>query len=174
MSEEIGNSLIVDFGIRRRPSEVEAEDPVSEEAATIKTTKQVRFSEDTDLQCFQYPSREEVSERWISKKEKEIIARKMLRDIARIRHVLSTTPMEEVDKEILYACVGLEALITSQVMKFLKVKKRQHTRSIVEMQYHLGHEQLAAYAEKSSLESRERAHKLAAGYLEILSPFDGA
>lgn len=172
MSEEIGNDLIVDFGDRMRLSESEAEDALSEEAARIETKKQVRFSEGTDVHCFQYPSKEEIFKRWISKKEKEILTLKMIRDVGSIRHVLSTIPMEELDKETLYGCVGLEALITTKVMNFLKAKKRLHARSIVEMQDHFEYEDLAAYAMKSSLESRERAHKLAAGYAEILSPIE--
>ena len=94
----------------------------------------------------------------------------MTRDVGSIRHILSTIPIEEVDKETLYGCVGLEALITTRVMKFLKAKKRLHARSIVEMQDDFGCEDLAVYAMKSSLQSRERAHKLAAGYAEILPP----
>lgn len=174
MPEEIGNDLIVDFGNRRRLSESDIEDALSEEAAMMKTKKQVRFSEGTDVLCFQYPSKEEICERWISKKEKEFFTLTMIRDVGSIRHVLSTIPMEELSKETLYWCVGLEALITTQVKKFLDAKKRWHRRSIVEMQDHFGCDDLAVYAIKSSLESRERAHKLAAGYAEILSPVDEA
>ncbi len=169
MSKEIGNDLIVDFGNRCRLKELEAQ-------AMTETKKQVRFSEGADIHCFQYPAKEEISKRWISKKEKEFLTLTMIRDVGSIRHVLSTIPMEDLDKETLYGCVGLEALITTKVMNFLKAKKRLHARSIVEMQDqdHFGCEDLAAYAMKSSFESRERAHQLAAGYAEILPPIDEA
>ena len=76
--------------------------------------------------------------------------------------------MEEVKKEALYDCVGLEALMSSKVARFLKEKKQCYARSIVEMQDCLSEEELTAYAASHSSQSRERAQKLAAGYSEIL------
>ena len=165
-----GDDLIVGFGNRSRPSQ----DTGNENVATIKTSKQVRFSEDVAVHCFQYPSREEVARRWNSEQDKDVLTQEMIRDVRSIRHVLATTPMEELEKETLYGCVGLEALVSSRVMNFLKKRKREHSRSVVDMQAYLGGERLAAYAANRSFESRERAQKLAAGYSEILSPIDGA
>eukprot|EP00985_Skeletonema_marinoi_P003672 scaffold1601_cov140-Skeletonema_marinoi.AAC.9 len=163
-----GDDLIVDFGNRRRPSQ----DTGNANAATMKIEKQVRFSEDVAVHCFQYPSREEVARRWNSEQDKDVLTRDMIRDVRSIRHVLATTPMEELEKETLYGCVGLEGLISSRVINFLKKRKREHSRSIVDMQAYLGGERLAAYAANRSFESRERAQKLAAGYSEILPPID--
>eukprot|EP00984_Skeletonema_dohrnii_P007627 scaffold2782_cov78-Skeletonema_dohrnii-CCMP3373.AAC.8 len=167
-----GDDLIVDFGNRRRPSEDNTGNDAN--VATMKTEKQVRFSEDVAVHCFQYPSREEVARRWNSEQDKDVLTQEMIRDVRSIRHVLATTPMEELEKETLYGCVGLEALVSSRVMNFLKKRKREHSRSVVDMQAYLGGERLAAYAANRSFESRERAQKLAAGYSEILSPIDGA
>jgi len=77
--------------------------------------------------------------------------------------------MEEVEKETLYWCIGLEAHVSSKVTRFLKDEKRGHTRSIVVMQDCLSDDQLAAYAITRSFQSRERAQKLAAGNWAILS-----
>ena len=164
--------LIVDFPYRRRQTSVSVLGTGGEmEMAAAKTTRttKVRFSDDTAIHRFQYPSREEISKRWHCKGDKLIFTQEMTRDVRHIRYLLSTTPMEAVDKEILYVCVGLEALLTSKVTRFLKEKKRVHTRSIVEMQHFLSDEQLAAYAMSHSSQSRERAQKLAYGYLEILA-----
>jgi hypothetical protein len=150
--------LIVDFGNRRRPSALEDTD-----------SKQVSFSEDITIHRFQYPSSEEVYKRWHSKRDKSLFTQEMKRDIRSIQYLLSISPMEEVEKETLYWCIGLEAHVSSKVTRFLKDEKRGHTRSIVVMQDCLSDDQLAAYATTRSFQLRERAQKLAAGYWEILS-----
>ena len=177
-----GNDLIVDFGHRhwRRTSESDTgtgggggggkvtATATKTMAMAMAMERQVSFSEDVKVNCFQYPSTVEVSKRWYSKRDKYFFERELARDVQNIRGLLSITPMEDHEKEVLYDCVGLEALVSSKVMRFLKEKKRRHARSIVEMQYRLSEEQLAAYAASHSSQSRERAQKLAAGYSEIL------
>mmetsp|Transcript_1803 Transcript_1803/g.2847 ORF Transcript_1803/g.2847 Transcript_1803/m.2847 type:complete len:170 (+) Transcript_1803:88-597(+) len=161
-----GNELIVGFSDRKRTSDTVGDD---EETAATTMNKQVSFSEDVRIQCFQYPSREEVSKRWHNERNKYLFTQEMRRDVCSIRYLLSTTPMESLEKEVLYGCVGLEALVSGKVTRFVKDKRRGHARSIVEMQHYLGEEQLSAYAISRSSESRERAQQLAAGYSEILS-----
>jgi hypothetical protein len=156
-----GNDLIVGFSVRRRQTESDDTD-----------SKQVSFSQDITENCFQYPSRKEVSKRRYSKRDKSIFKQEMKRDIQSIRYQLSITPMEAVEKEILYGCIGLEAYVTSKVTRFLEEKKQGYARSIVEMQDCLSDEQLAAYAEARSSESSERAQQLAASYSSILSESD--
>lgn len=158
-----GEELIVGFGNRRRSSEAEIID-----VAPMKMEKQIRFSDEVAVVCFPYPSMEEVSRRWHSKTDKTAREFEMARDVQSIRRVLSTTPLDELEEEILYACIGLEALVTKRVMKFVKEKRRWHSRAIVEMQAYLMGDELAEYAQNSSLESRERAQQLAAGYAKML------
>ena len=158
-----GEELIVGFGNRRRSSEAEIID-----VAPMKKEKMIRFSDEVAVVCFPYPSMEEVSKRWHSKTDKTAREFEMTRDVQSIRRVLSATPLDELEEEILYACIGLEALVTKRVMKFVKEKRRWHSRAIVEMQAYLMGDELAEYAENSSLESRERAQKLAAGYSKML------
>ena len=76
--------------------------------------------------------------------------------------------MEEMEEDILYDCVGLESFLSSQVMRFLKERKREHVRSVVEMQDYLNDKQLAEYTMSRSSSSRERAQKMAHGYTVIL------
>ena len=106
---------------------------------------------------------------WYSKNDKSIFRKELKDDIQSIRLLLSFTPMEAVEKEVLYECVGLEPHLTKQVTRFVKEKRRRHIRSIVEMQDYLSEENLSAYAIRHSSEMRERAQKLASGYLKILS-----
>jgi hypothetical protein len=151
-----GNNLI-DFGNRRRSSPSQHQ------------RKQVRFSEDITIHRFQYPSSEEVYKRWHSKRDKSLFTKEHERDTRSIRYLLSITPTEEVEKETLYWCIGLEAHVSSKVTRFLKDEKRGNIRSIVMMQDCLSDDQLAAYAMTRTFRSRERAQKLAAGYWAILS-----
>ena len=136
--------------------------------STSTKHKQVRFSDETRIHTLPYPSEEELLQRWHSKKDKIIFKQGLVRDVRNIRHLLSSIPMEELEKEVLYWCLGLEALVSIQVTRFLREMKVRHSRSIVQLQHHLSDEQLAAYAMRSSLQSRERAHDLAAGNWEIL------
>ena len=106
---------------------------------------------------------------WYSKNDKSIFRKELKDDIQSIRLLLSFTPMEAVEKEVLYECVGLEPHLTKQVTRFVKEKRRRHIHSIVEMQDYLSEENLSAYAIRHSSEMGERAQKLATGYLKILS-----
>ena len=133
-----------------------------------KNARQVSFSEDVTVQCFPYPSREEVSKRWYSKSDRNTLKQELARDVRRLRFLLSVTPMGDLEKEALYDCVGLEALVSSRVTRFVREMRQGHASSIVDMQDSLSEEQLAAYAVSHSSQSRERAQKLATGYLEIL------
>ena len=157
-----GSDLIVEFNEQRQPSETCGKVP-----ATMK--RQVLFFEDVVVHCFQYPSRDEVSKRWYSKNDKSIFRKELKDDIQSIRLLLSFTPLEAVEKEVLYECIGLEPHLTKQVSRLLKEKRRRHIHSIVEMQDYLSEENLSAYAIRHSSEMRERAQKLASGYLKISS-----
>ncbi len=161
------NDLIVDFG-HRRPRRASNTTSSGGGEASATNTRRVSFSEDITLHCFQYPSKEEVSRRWHSKNDRNRFKQELARDIRSLRCLLSITPMEDLEKEALYDCVGLEALMTSRVTRFVTEMRQEHSRSIVEMQDYLNEEQLAACAVSHSSQSRERAQKLAAGYLEIL------
>ena len=131
--------------------------------------RQVFFSDDITVRIFEYPSRDEISKRWHSKADKALFRQELARDVRCIRFLLSATPMEALEKEAPYKCIGLEALLSAKVTRVLRENKRGHVRSIAQVQDSLSEEQLAAYAESRSSLSRERAQKLAAGYLEILS-----
>ena len=171
-----GSDLIVDFG-HRRPKRTSASNTDTSTGGEVSSTnnttamsmdRQVSFSEDVTAHCFQYPSREEVSKRWHSNVDKYAFKQELARDVRSLRCLLSITPMQDLEKEALYDCVGLEALISSKVTRFSKEMRQGHARSIVEMQYYLSEEQLAACAASHSSQSRERAQKLAAGYSKIL------
>ena len=179
------DDLIVGFGEKRRLSsnndyevmemEMESAPPLPETTAAAAATatrtadKHVTFSEDIHTRSFQYPSKEELSQRWHSKEDKFLFKQELARDVRIIRHILSTVPMEALEKEILYWCLGLEALVSSQVTRHVREQREWHARSVEEMQYRLDADQLAVYAMKRSLQSRERAQNIAAGNWQILS-----
>ena len=167
-----GTDLIVDFVERRRSrtsTAIEAYSEVEDKDTTTATmSKQVRFSEDVHIHSFPHLSKQEISRRWDSKRDKFLFKQELARDVWNIRHLLSTTPMEELEKEVLYRCLGLEALVSSQVTRYLKRMREEHSSSIVELQYRLSGEQLAAYSMSRSLQSRERAQNLALANWEIL------
>ncbi len=87
----------------------------------------------------------ETLKRWHSESDKYVFKQELARDVRRLRFLLSVTQIGDLEKEALYDCAGLEALVSSRVTRFLKDQKRRHSRSIVEMQDCLSEEQLAAY-----------------------------
>ena len=175
-----GNELIVDFVDRSRllplsatsysyaASDNKDRDMEVKHSPFTTTDKQVRFSEDNCFHSIRHQSKEELFQRWHSKEDKFLFKKELARDVQSIRHLLSSTPMEELEKEVLYWCLGLEVLVSIQVTRLVREMKVEHSRSIVQIQDYLSDEQLAAYAMRSSLQSRERAHNLAAGNWEIL------
>lgn len=165
-----GNDLIVDF-VERSTSQLADESYSSSngEETRMDVQKQVRFGEDITTYYSQYPDENEISRRWISTEEKRLFTQEMSHDVRILRCLLSSTPMEFVDEETLYECIGLECLLSIEVMQLVKERRKRHPRSIVQMQHKLDQDQLAAYAISRSLESKERAQKLASGYFAILS-----
>ncbi len=161
------NDLLVDFGHRhpRRTSNTTG-DGGGEESAT--NTRRVSFSEDITVRYFQYPSRDEVSTRWHSQRDRNVFQQELARDVRSLRLLLSVTPMEDLEKEALYDCIGLEALVSSNVARVVREMRQGHARSIVEMQDYLSEEELAACAMSLSSQSRERAQRLADCYSEVL------
>ncbi len=157
------NDLIVDFVPRRRPTMTSC----STAETNSQEGKQVCFSE-TKTTLVKYPSRKERSRRWDSKKERDVFEYEMMCDVQEVQRLLSTTPLEAVEKEDLYKCIGLENLLSTRLVYYIKDKKREHVRSIVKKQHMLSDEQLSACAMQSSSQSRERAQQLAAGYWVIL------
>jgi hypothetical protein len=161
------NDLIVNFVERDRLADSYSSSNGEETRMDVK--KQVRFGEDITTYHFQYPDEYEISRRWISTDEKSLFSQEVARDVRILRCLLSSTPMENVDEETLYECLGLECHLSNEVMQLIKERRKRHPRLIVQMQHKLDQDQLAAYSISRSLESRERAQKLASGYFTILS-----
>ena len=170
-----GNELIVDFVDRKTWRRRQLLSSSSDDDASYQDekkeeiqTKHVRFSPDITVCCFPYPDRQEASRRWHSKEDKTLFTIAMEHDVLRLRYLLSSKPMTEIENETLYDCIGLEALLSGKVLKFVKKKKREHSRSVVMMQYCMNQEQLADYSMSRSLQSLERARQLADGYSVVL------
>jgi hypothetical protein len=162
------SDLIVDFVPRRRPTTTSCSTDEKNANRNRDGGEQVCFAQTNTTTIIKYPSREERSRRWDSKKERYMFEYEMIRDVKDVQHLLSTTPMDAVEKEDLYKFIGLENLLSRRLAHYLRDKKREHVRSIVKIQHMLSDEQLAACAMQGSSESRVRAQKLAAGYWVIL------
>ncbi len=78
-------------------------------------------------------------------------------------------------QEHLYECVGIEALVTRGLTMQMMERKREHVDSMLSeqsLQRQRGvqdPDRLSKVSEASSRWTKERAHKLASGYIELLS-----
>ena len=87
-----GSDLTVDFGYRRSPSSTGGGGEVTARNTMVMAMtmeRQVNFSEDVIVHCFLYPSRDEVSKRWHSRRDKYFFEQEIARDVRSIRCLLS-------------------------------------------------------------------------------------
>ena len=113
--------------------------------------KQVRFSEYIYVHSFPYsPSKRSLDAG--TPRGTNSYSNKNWQGSSRHSRLLSTTPMKTLEKEVLYRCLGLEALVSNQFTRFLKEMKEDYSSSKVELQYRLTDEQLTAYAMSHSLQ----------------------
>jgi hypothetical protein len=160
------SDLIVDFVHNRLPT-MTMTSPTKTQ--TTKKKKQVCFAETKTTHTLKYRTSQQNAKTWYSEKDKVLFKSVLHRDVRSFQHLLATTPMEELSQEALYECIGLEGLLSIELMYYVKSKRRDHVRSIIKRQEMLSDEQLALSSVRSSFASRERAQQLAAGYFAILS-----
>ena len=81
---------------------------------------------------------------------------------------LRTTPVIEMEEDILYECVGLENFLLSQnVARRVATNKRRHANLILQGQGYYSKEALAQLGRMSSSWARDRAQVNAARNLQV-------
>ena len=138
--------------------------------------KDVRFSETSRMTLIEYPPAAEISRRWYLPHERDNLKRILLQDIFEMSCKLASTPMENISQDDLLMCIGMETLLSPDLSRAVKERKRRHSRTILiaqAQQWSRGVavaniEELAALSEASSEWTRSRKQKLAAGYWDIL------
>mmetsp|Transcript_31115 Transcript_31115/g.53176 ORF Transcript_31115/g.53176 Transcript_31115/m.53176 type:complete len:180 (+) Transcript_31115:131-670(+) len=139
-------------------------------AATVS----VSFAETSNVVLIEYPSQEELRRRWYSMQERAFLKREVLRDACKMSRKLTTTPMEDISLEDLFQCIGLEGLLTPELMLAVRKGKRYHSRSILLAQ-HLqcqrnitDAEELSLISQQNSESTRTRSQEIAARYWTTL------
>lgn len=183
--------LIVDFPRQcRRPSasssmhansgscplEQGAADPAAPAAREPQPPRRsVRFAETSHMTIVPYPSPSEARRRWYSEAERDALKLSTLRDLRRIARKLATTPLESIGTEELFLCIGVEAMLSPDLHRLIRERKRQHVRSCLLFQARqemngaaVDPEALRRHSETSSEWTRTRAQTLAAGYRACL------
>ena len=75
---------------------------------------------------------------------------------------LRTTPVIDMEEDILYECVGLENLLSRSVARQVATNKRRHASLILQAQGYYSKEALAQLGRMSSSWARDRAQMRAA------------
>lgn len=137
--------------------------------------RSVRFSETSSMRCFDCPSKKEVRRRWYSREERDSLKREFLQDLRYMARRLATTPIERVGSEDLVMCVGMESMLSHDISRGVRERKRYHRRLILSAQARqdsmdiVDEEELRYLSEESSKWTRERSQALAEGYWMTLN-----
>ena len=106
---------------------------------------------------------------WYSPNERDELKRELLHDVQLVSLHLARTPMERVHHTDLVMCIGMEALLSPELSRLVKLRKKRHVKLILRAQARgMDAEELRQLSEGSSRWTRDRSGALAAGYWDIL------
>jgi hypothetical protein len=158
--------MIVDF-----PSCCSELEPITEQqAAVVSKSKSVRFSPNSTMYQFRYPTKEENKSKWYSWQEEATFKRQRWRDVA--HYSLSMTQREAATSpnELLLKCVGIDHLISRDVIakaEEIECARKEHVRTVLERQEMLWRhgvediDDLAQVSMSSSRFARKKSHSIA-------------
>jgi hypothetical protein len=120
------------------------------------------------------PSQEELKKAWNSKHEMNSFKDAFLRDGRKMARFLAATPIDGVTSDELCHCIGIEFLISPELLAKTREGKRVHTATVLSEQARhqrvigsCNAEKLARVSRENSLSSRRRAHKIAIVYQKM-------
>lgn len=96
-------NLIVDF-----PSQEVEQLPSSSASDFAQALRSVHFSETSKMTFIESPTKETRDIMWYSPEERDHLKRLLRQDVRMLSKKLATTPMQMIDEEELYKCVGME------------------------------------------------------------------
>ncbi len=111
---------------------------------------------------------------WYSPDERDELKRELLRDVHLVSLHLARTPMEHVHHSDLVMCIGMETLLSPELSRLVKLRKRRHVKLVLLAQARqasrgvVDTEELCLLSENSSQWTRDRSRALASGYLLLI------
>lgn len=133
----------------------------------------VTFS-DTSEMVFVSNRPEDRAAAWYSQDDHDRFELEAIRDARRMARLLGSIPataLPEVEDEL--NVIGIEMLLSSDLLRHLAVRRREHLRAILVGQRHCNERQLALLSERSSEWSREgavnRANALREGFSALFA-----
>mmetsp|Transcript_32758 Transcript_32758/g.55733 ORF Transcript_32758/g.55733 Transcript_32758/m.55733 type:complete len:165 (-) Transcript_32758:672-1166(-) len=162
----IMDDLIVDFPSERKT--------VKGCVRGRKSKRSVRFAEMCLLAITEPKSPEELAATWCSKRERDAFRIQLMRDLSRMRRKVATTPMASIGDDDMYGLIGMEAILSQDVLVRTKQHKVDHVNTLLAEQARqrrsnaYDYEELSRVACESSEKARNRAHKVAKGYWDVL------
>ena len=143
----------------------------------MKGDGRVHFSAHSKVTFVHIPSRDETNNRWYADKDKEHFRQELKNDILEAADLFASPDRGQniVSNRDLCKCVGIEKYLTLELASHMREKRHRHAHTIIkeiERQRLLNicdDEELAKVSRRSSRWFRERAHILAAGYVDIFS-----
>lgn len=113
-----------------------------------------------------------------SRPDIESFKREAMLDVRALRRILASTPAAEVGEGVLLNCIGLEGLLSQDVMEAAMAARRAHVRAVLgehrdQVRRGVGSaEMLALVSMQSSLRAQRRAERIAVGYLRLATSED--
>ena len=137
--------------------------------------KSVHFASEIEGRYMRYPSLKEIESKWYSHEDYANFKQQMTRDIVLFSRAMAADIDNHTDKQViqerlLIGCVGLDHLISRNVTQRyseLRASRKEHVRIVLDeqkLQRRRGVsclEDLASVSMGSSLNSRERSHRVA-------------
>ena len=138
---------------------------------SIVTQKEVAFAEFSEMKLV---PKDKPGSKWYSSQEIHRLRQELIEDVWRTMREIERTTSGAVTPGQLLECIGVEDFVTQGLARNLQEKKRAHVDAILseqKLQRKRGvcdPEALRSISKKSSCSARNRARKLAIGYMILL------
>lgn len=141
-------------------------------SSSASRKRSVHFSWTSQVNLFRKPSRNELEERWYTRKEKDELKCEFAISVGRMSLKRSITPIEQFEEDQLYECIGMESRMSLEALEKSQKGKRDHVRIILAAQARQAalniadSGELARLSEKKSWHNCELARKRASYWQE--------
>ena len=133
---------------------------------TARTQRSVSFSPTSEM--FIVLPQESYKSMFYSQEDIDIFKRNSYRDALQMRRHFASG--EEISREVLYDCMGLENLVSQEVLQRIRLKRRAHVNAVLREQQRGTNSSINSIAMVSMIHSRwarQRAEKIALSYVRL-------
>lgn len=162
------NNLQTKHGITMKSAELIVDFPEDSSRRNALSRKSVRFSPTSIEVRFDRPTNQVTAALWTSREEKKCYRTTLIREVEYTRCLLRRKDHEDITKDEIIMCVGIENLLSESILRFSIKMKERHIQSVLNaIRCDAGDEFVRCVSEKGSEWSVDRAHSIAKGYFNL-------